>query len=286
MAGAFRFFLFLCFIIIAAIPESGWSTQFRRAQAVRQDVEIFNAANFDAKIVAYINPGKFYHISNKKFGAFYRIKISNKIIGFVADSEIDIEGVGRLQPKPFIDDPDPLEISEIDRMNIQDDEEDSTIFQDRYHGLIISLVNYHEKTMGGLQVADMYALGYRYIPFLSDYSSSIAWDINVAYGLPKYYSERLSIEGKGITAWGGAQVVNISIIDRNKTLRYGLGPFLKYSNYSLETSAKNYSLQELTFGMLLEGGFIFHTRWVAVDLGLRYYWEREAYGGLSLGFLF
>lgn len=262
--------------------------QFRRAEAIRGEVEIFSESNFDSDILTTINPGKFYLISNRKYGAFYRIKISDKMVGFVADSEIDIEGVGRLPVKPFIDDPEPVDSAKNNKSRSfqEDEDEDESVFKNYYHGITVHLINYHEKTMGGLQVADLYAVGYRYIPFLSDFSSSISWDVNLAYGLPKYYTQRLDVEGQGITAWGGAQVVNISVIDRNKTLRYGLGPFLKYSNYDLKTNVKNYSLQELTFGLLLEGGFIFHNRWVSFDLGLRYYWERESYGGLSLGFLF
>lgn len=285
----------ILFCLSLSISFLSWAqakkpVQFKRAQAVREEVEIFNAADFDSKVLTYINPGRYYYISNKKYGAFYRIKISDKVIGYISDSEIDIEGVGRLQQKPFIDDPEPVETTKKNRERmIEEDEveaEVGSVLKEHYHGLIINLVNYHEKTMNGVQVADLYALGYRYIPFLSDFSSSVAWDINASYGLPKYYTDQLAAEGQGFTVWGGAQVVNISVIGSSTTLRYGLGPFLKYSNYNIKTTVKNYSLQDLNFGVLLEGGFIFHTRWVSFDLGLRYYWERESYGGLSLGFLF
>ena len=142
--------------------------------------------------------------------------------------------------------------------------------------------------MNGSQVADLYGIGYRYIPFLSDFSASVAWDITAAYGVPAYYQDTLNAETKGLTIWSGAQIVNIAIIDTNKTLRYGIGAFLKYANYNVTSNAMNktYSLQELTFGVLFEGGFIFHFNPVSLDLGLRYYWERESYGGLSLGLLF
>ena len=266
-------------------PSVGAIEKFRKAQAVRSDVEIYSTASFDAKIIHYIKPGDYYYISNKTFGPFYKIKISNKVLGYVADTELNIQGIGTVKEKPFIDDPEK-------NPEVFDDEEDQaeeeSHFKSSYNGIILHLVNYHETTMNGSQVADLYGIGYRYIPFLSDFSASVAWDITAAYGVPAYYQDTLNAETKGLTIWSGAQIVNIAIVDTNKTLRYGIGAFLKYANYNVTSNAMNktYSLQELTFGVLFEGGFIFHFNPVSLDLGLRYYWERESYGGLSLGLLF
>jgi hypothetical protein len=269
--------------------------KFRKAEAVRPDVEIYSHASFDAKIIHYIKPGDYYYISNKTFGPFYKIKISDKILGYVADTELNIQGIGTVQEKPFIDDPvvegkNKKYKKEKDPENFYSDEEeqDESVIKNSYNGLILHLINYHETTMGGLQVGDLYGIGYRYIPFLSDFSASIAWDVTAAYGAPAYYENTLNADTKGLTLWSGAQVVNISIVDSNKTLRYGIGAFLKYLNYNVSSKVTNktYSLQELTCGISLEGGFIFHFNSVSLDFGLRYYWERESYGGLSVGLLF
>ncbi|MBC7754883.1 MAG: hypothetical protein H7Z71_11645 [Moraxellaceae bacterium] len=289
-------FLILVLLQMVLLPTAGAVEKFRKAQAVRSDVEIYSTASFDAKIIHYIKPGDLYYISNKTFGPFYKIKISNKILGYVADTELNIQGIGTVQEKPFIDDP------EVPSLNSQkkkeknpeafDDEEDQaeeeSHIKSSYNGIILHLINYHETTMNGSQVADLYGIGYRYIPFLSDYSASVAWDVTAAYGAPAYYQNILNAETKGLTVWSGAQIVNIAIVDTNKTLHYGIGAFLKYANYNVSSNVTNktYSLQELTFGLLLEGGFIFHFNPFSLDLGLRYYWERESYGGLSLGFLF
>ncbi len=287
---------FSLFVLVQSliISDAHASEKFRKAQAARADVEIYQTASFDSKIIHTIKPGDFYYISNKTFGPFYKIKVSDKILGYVADTELNIQGQGTLEEKPFIDDPvitgktkknKKKESEELS--NEEADEEDPQI-KSSYHGLMLHLINYHETTMNGDQVADLYGIGYRYIPFLSDFSASIAWDVTAAFGAPAYYQDKLNAETKGLTLWTGAQVVNISIVDPNKTLRYGFGAFLKYANYNITTrlNPKTYSLQELTFGVSLEGGFIFHFNLVSIDLGLRYYWERESYGGLSLGLLF
>jgi hypothetical protein len=290
-------FFFLIFVLSQSMMMTSLfaAEKFRKAQAIRPDVEIYSTASFDAKIIHYIKPGDFYYISNKTFGPFYKIKVSDKILGYVADTELNIQGLGTIQEKPFVDDPEvegknkknKKEKDPEDIYSDDEDEEESTI-KASYNGLILHLINYHETTMGGSQVGDLYGIGYRYIPFLSDFSASISWDITAAYGAPAYYKDTLNADTKGLTLWSGAQVVNISIVDPNKTLRYGIGAFLKYANYNVtaKTTDKTYSLQELTFGVSLEGGFIFHFSPVSLDLGLRYYWERESYGGLSLGLLF
>ncbi|MBC7458072.1 MAG: hypothetical protein H7235_07330, partial [Bdellovibrionaceae bacterium] len=287
----------LIFFLLQSVmlPSVFAAEKFRKAQAIRPDVEIYGHASFDAKIIYYIKPGDFYYISNKTFGPFYKIKVSDKILGYVADTELNIQGVGAIQEKPFVDEPEVVGKNKKNKKEKDpedfyndEDEEDENIIKTSYNGLILHLINYHEKTMNGSQVADLYGIGYRYIPFLSDYSASIAWDITAAYGAPAYYKDTLNADTKGLTIWSGAQVVNISIVDTNKTLRYGIGGFLKYANYNVTSKAtdKTYSLQELTFGVSLEGGFIFHFSPVSLDLGLRYYWERESYGGLSIGLLF
>ena len=118
--SAFRFFsIFLISFLLQMVlsPSVGAIEKFRKAQAVRSDVEIYSTASFDAKIIHYIKPGDYYYISNKTFGPFYKIKISNKVLGYVADTELNIQGIGTVKEKPFIDDPEK-------NPEVFDDEED------------------------------------------------------------------------------------------------------------------------------------------------------------------
>ena len=294
LVNVLKFFLIL-FVVNFAVIRNATANKisFRQAQAVRQDVEIYKDKNFDSEIISSISPGKFYYISNTTFGPFYKIKINNKIVGYVSDIDIEIKGLGRIKEKAFIDDvAEPTNKKNKKKSQAPPDEEeedqseDESVIHTSYQGFILNLVNYHEKTMDQNQVADLFAVGYRYIPYLSDFSASISWDVNLAYGIPSYYKEKLAVSGQGITVWSGAQLINITPLGQNKTLRYGLGPFAKYANYNLSTAVQKYSLQELSVGLLIEAGFIFHLDLISFDLGLRYYWERETYGGLSLGFLF
>lgn len=295
-----RFTLILIFVIFYFIsvnvveasnePQKSKNTQkqsLRRAQAARPEVEIYQKAHFDSEIITTINPGKFYLISNKVYGPFYKIKISDKVIGYVADTEVDIEGVGILKEKPFLGDKEDEAPKNKKSLQEEADSEDAEPELERsYREFSLSIINYHEKTMGQTQVADLWAIGYRYIPFLSDFSSSISWDFNLSLGIPSYYKDKLNVNGSGGTLWGGPLLTNIIPYGTSKTVHYGLGPFLKYSNYNLETVNDKYSLQDLNAGFLFEGGFIYHFNKVAVDLSLKYYWEKASYGALSFGFLF
>ncbi|MBC7457944.1 MAG: hypothetical protein H7235_06675, partial [Bdellovibrionaceae bacterium] len=102
------YFVFLNFVLLQSVmlPSVYAAEKFRKAQAIRPDVQIYSNASFDAKIIHYIKPGDFYYISNKTFGPFYKIKVSDKILGYVADTELNIQGVGAIQEKSFVDDPE------------------------------------------------------------------------------------------------------------------------------------------------------------------------------------
>lgn len=290
----FLFLLNLIYVQAQTVGKNQPQLALRKAQAVRPDVEIFQKPDFDSDIIQYIQPGKYYFISNSKKGPFFKIRIDSKTVGYIADSEVDIEGEGRIQATPFLDDPEAQAASKSKRKTKKIDDEDEEyereefddVIQNSYHGIILSLINYREDTMGEEQVSDLYSIGYRYIPYLSDYTAAISWDVNLSLGVPSYYKEKLNTSGSGFTAWSGVQFLNISVIDHSKTLRYGVGPFLKAASYHIQAADQGYNLQELTLGMALEGGFVYHTRYLSYDFGLRYYWEKQSYGAISFGFLF
>ena len=65
--------LFLIFILIqSTMLSSAFGVEkFRKAQAVRPDVEIYGTASFDAKIIHYIKPGDYYYISMATVKKYY-----------------------------------------------------------------------------------------------------------------------------------------------------------------------------------------------------------------------
>jgi hypothetical protein len=259
----------------------------KKAQAVNPQVEIYGAASFDADVIEVITPGTFYTISNKPRGPFYQIKLKNGKTGYVPDTELEIEGEGAFQPKAFNQD---LENSSKSKKNIEkypDEEADDTDSENlSYHSVNVQLVNYHEVTLDGLQVADLYAFGYRKYPQLNDFASSFVWGVSAAFKAPDYYGQQTGQAASGFALWSDFQVVHIAPLGSNTTFHYGAGPFLKYTHFEVGTKLRNYILQDLTAGVVFDVGLIFHFNQVSYDLNLRYYWDKKSYGSIGFGVLF
>lgn len=277
----------------------------KKAQAASPVVEIYKAPSFDAEVIETIQPGQYYPISNQPRGPFYSIKLKNGKIGYVPDTELDIYGEGPFQARDFLGDEEPQSPqNKKSRANKKSStkspakpppDEDEENWQDAdeklsYHALTVQLINYHEDTLGGIQVADLWAFGYRRFPELSDFSPSFSWDIFGTVQAPNYYKDKTGQSAKGFILWSGFQIINISAVNRATTVRYGAGPFAKFSQFEVQAKpsgiAKGYTLQDLTVGLNLEAGLIFHFDWFSLDAGLRYYWDKKPYGSIGLALLF
>lgn len=263
----------------------------QKIQVTRVDSEAFKAANFDSDVIAFLQPGQSYLASTKRVGPFYLVRIKAGVVGYVADSDVQVEGKAPEEPKPYVNEVDPLSTSQEDIVPVFEDDEDdmkSSDFIDHkaLNGIFVSLINYHENTMGGVQIGDLWALGYKRIPYYDDFSSTITWDVNMAFKAPDYYKKKTNANVNGFVTWGGAQIAGVNVLAPNRLLRYGVGPFAKYSHYSLKGNQDKYTLQDLSVGALLEGGVILKMSQISLDLGLRYYWDSESYGAMSVGILF
>ncbi len=287
------------FIFISILLISMFSFAEKKAQAINPGVEIYSASSFDAEVIQTIDPGSYYSISNKPKGPFYQIRMKDGKIGYVPDTDIDIQGEGVLKEKPFADDIEETNAQknkkntnakQKNKKNDDEDPDDEDSEKLSYQGITLQLINYHEETAGAVQIGDLYAIGYRNYPELSDFSSSFSWDVMAAFNAPAYYKELTGQSASGFGLWTDFEILNISALGANTTLHYGAGPFLKYTQFEVKslsgTQTKSYTLQDMTVGVFLESGLIFHFQKLSFDIGLRYYWDKKSYGALSLGILF
>lgn len=277
-------FILIVFFVFPTITFSAG----KKAQAAEENVEIYSDASFDSKVMDIIQPGVTYPISEKPVGPFYKIKLKNGNIGYVPDTQLDIEGVGKFTPKPYLGDEEESSSNKKSKNQMLEPEDEEADEDEKlsFHALTLQLINYHEDTLGGVQVGDLLAIGYRRFPELYDYASSFSWDVAAAFNAPKYYEDKTGKSASGFGLWSGFQILNITPFGSDMTLRYGAGPFAKLTQFNVETVNKKYSLQDLTVGVTLEGGMIFHFNALSIDLGLRYYWDKNSYGSIGLGVLF
>jgi hypothetical protein len=283
-------YLLTVFIVISFFGSLNCYAE-KKAQAAEPQVDIYSSADFDSEIIETIVPGQYYSISNKPKGPFYQIRLKSGKIGYVPDTELEIQGEGAFKEKPFADDVEERSTLKNKNKNqkkidAEEDSDDPDTDKISLHGITIQLINYHEDTLGGTQVGDLYAMGYKYLPTLSEFSSSYAWDVAAAFKAPSYYQDLTGQSASGFALWSGFQILNISPISSNMTVHYGAGPFLKYTQFDVKSNVKNYSLQDLTVGVTVDIGLIFHFEILSVDLGLKYYWDKKSYGAMFVGILF
>jgi hypothetical protein len=264
-----------------------------KARVINPDTDVFSDADFNSNILGTVDPDETFLVSKKKYGeAFYKVKFKDGTIGYIPDSEVNIEGIGTVKPRPFRGE-EPLDQKALEKLRQEeklDPDEDTENPKIAYKGALFSVINFREETLGATQVSDLSAFGFRYQPMEGNFQSGIAYDLIVAPKAPTYYADKTGGDTSGAVFWGAAGISNISAINTNTSLRYGAGPFLRYSYFTVKNPTlqpnRTYNLQDLTAGIDFQAGVMLHSRYMTIDLGLRYFWDKESYGGFGIGFLF
>lgn len=265
----------------------------QNAKVIGPQVEIYSDGNFDSEIIDYVNGGEVYQISDRTYGGpgnsagpFYRIRLKDGTVGYIVDYQLDIEGKGRVVPKDL----DQVLLDE-QKKNLEREknnprpktlaEEEEAIFGRDYAGFTAQLINYHENTMGGEQIADLVALGYKSI-------SQLSWSVIGSYGAPKYYAEKTGGSARGVKLWGDVGFSSALANFQSGEVRAGAGIFTHISLLTIDTPARKYDLHDITAGVLLEGSLLWkiNRNKNAIDFAVRYYFDKSSYAGFGLSFLF
>ena len=266
-------------ILLFFLPQSLFAIQ--KAKIVDDEVEVYSEQDFDSDVLDIVHQGETYSISNNTFGPFYKIKLKSGKVGYIVDYVLDIEGKGRLKPKDMdqLDAQNAMVIKDNPETAEAEAEEEEASLGRVYAGPSIQLINYHEETLGAGQVNDFLAVGYKSVSVLS-------WSALASFNAPKYYAA-----GTGGSASGGMLWLDLgysnTMANFNKTeIRFAGSFFSHISILHVETPIRKYDLHDITLGLALEGAVLFKIKSHALDLGLKYYFDRSNYAGLSLSFLF
>ena len=178
----------------------------QEAQAGGEEVDIYTSADFDSEVITTIKPGKYYWISGKTEGPFYKILIAPNKVGYVPDTELEIKGRGLFQPKNYLGDGEE-EIAakkaqkgktKKPRPKEKDEDEEDADNVGKKHLIAFNLINYHEDTLGGVQVGDLWALQYKNLAWganEADYGmGGLSWDVMAAFSAPDYYKKKTGFD--------------------------------------------------------------------------------------------
>lgn len=279
------------FLIIIVCLFSYFALAQNKAHVLNADTDVYGTPDFDAAVIGSVDPDQSFLVSKKTYGPFYKVKFKDGTIGYIPDTDLNIEGIGTVKEQGFKGDEIDKQSKKAKRGQDEEEAEDDTENPNiNYKGVTFSIINFRENTMGGIQVADLAAYGFRYQPMQGNFQSGLAYDLMVATKPPDYYADKTGAKTSGAVFWGTAGISNVSALNSNTSLRYGAGPFLRYSYFSIQDAPlrpqSKYNLQDLTAGLDIQAGIMLHSRYLTIDLGLRYFWDKEGYGGFGVGFLF
>ena len=162
----------------------------------------------------------------------------------------------------------------------EDDPDEDMSFMTNYRGVTAQLINYHEETMGTLQVDNLYAFGYKSIAMAS------IWEVFGSFQAPRYYAEKTGGSAEGFNIWGSSGFNTIIPVNSFSGFRYGGSLVAHLSRLKVSAPLKNYDLQDVTLGIILEGCYVVQFKKVAFDLSAKYFFDRNNYGALGVSLLF
>jgi hypothetical protein len=269
-------------LLFIVFSSSVWGAQ--KAKIAGGDFEIYADADFDSDQIDEVREGEVFFVSDKAYGAFYRIKLKSGKVGYIVDYALNIEGKGQLKPKDL----DELELIELKKEKgySQDDDvagaeanEDSSLLGRNRGGPVIQFINYREDTMGGEKVSDLMAIGYKSVGLFT-------WSALGTWQVPKYYSDLPGHSASGFLLWGDIGFSNTVGQFNNTDIRIGGGIMSRASVIKVTTPTRSYDLQDMTLGADIELAITPKFKKWSPDLFIKYYFDKTRYASVGFAVLF
>lgn len=253
----------------------------QKAKIFSEVVEIYSEPDFDAEVMDEVRAGETYFISDKTFGPFYRIKLKSGKIGYIVDYEVEIEGKGRVKAKDLdailLENEKKIAGENPEEIFDPEEQEEAELFGAPRAGPSIQLINFHENTLGSDQVDNLLGIGYKSV-------SDKSWSVLGVFKAPKYYETAGAVSG--FKLWTDIGFSSPIVMIGASEIRYAATLFAHASVITLTTPTRKYNLQDLTAGLALEVGWMFKIRSSAIDLAIKYYFDKTPYAGFGLSYLF
>lgn len=250
----------------------------QKAQTLSPENAIYESPSFDSKVIAVLPPGKVYSISNHLFsGAFYRIRVKDGMIGYIADS--DVKPLGKKTPSS--------KVAEKPKKNPR--------FEfARYVGVSYGLVKYEEDTMGSSRSDQMSFFGMKMSGANVLLEGLIPTEINLLYApnAPGYYQ---TVTRQSASGW-------IFLMDfllqtyipqsKDSMLLFGFGPMFRFSKFDVGLrdagtgTVTQYSMQDMALGAAFNAGIALRVSNIALRLEAKYHWEKRSYLGFGTALQF
>ena len=269
--------LVLCLLLFAG--SFVWAAQ--RAKILGELVEVYEQPSFDSDVIYEVYKDEVYKISDKTYGAFYRIQYKDKKLGYIVDYELDIDGKGRLKEKD-LDEMELIEALQLKNPTSLDPRteiEEQEVFGKNYAGPVLQIVNYHEDSRGSEQIDELVAIGYKSL-------KTFSWSLVGTTKVPKYYTEAAGNSATGFKLWADVGVSSEVAQFPGAAIRFAGNVFTHFSSIQLQTPVQKYDLQDITAGVNLELAFLKKFSNFGLDFSIKYYFDKSRYAALGVSVLF
>ena len=265
------------FLSLFSLSASAQSSVAAKNQSKNQvgivispEAAVYSSADFDSEVIGQLQENQKVPMSNKRFksktdfGAFFKVKMPNGKIGYVADNDIQ-----PLRLKKKMD----------EEMGPADD--DSLYFKKMVGGSLAT-VNFSEKFQGKTSSAQTTMFGFR-VSGPDILGDSPPLDLNILVGIkPPSYYDGMSSGASGFFLLGDVGLI-FPLMDWTKSmLNFGAGLMWTYTHFSVPINGKTYTSDELRLGIDLSFGGAIRFDQLVIRGDVKYFIEKTQYSGLML----
>lgn len=242
---------------------------------------VYKKADFDAPVLSYLNTGRKIRVSSKKFGPFYRVRLSQGTTGYISDVDVQIQGAGGKKAS-----------SKSAVTKSAKRKGPKNLMQSFYIGPGFGYLQFKE-VISKVEYADsVFLYGAKMTFPLKLLDGPFLLDIEALFNLtpPAYYNKVSSTAPTGfiMIADASANFVITQYHERAGVFYVGVGPLISWTKALVEISGSKQDLQEMRLGGVGTLGTGYHFGDFAVQLGARYFFEKTSYmgftGALQYGF--
>lgn len=282
-------------VFLAAFLVSSFA-RADKAVIINDGAYVYRQADFDAEVLATVSEGKTFEVSRKLTnGAFFKIKLKGRTIGFIADTDVK-----------FLSDADDGEKSNKKNKKDLSKDEDSqknkksktkkrpkSFALTRYGGLGFLQIAHKEDTMGAIRSESLAFYDIKLTGPNILFEGNNILDIDFFYhrGAPSYYKKKTGNPTDGTIMIADFLFLTTIKHSDDILLFYGFGPMVKLSQFFVQLDASSpsdspqaYSLDDIVLGAVFNAGLGLRWGRFAARPEVRYFWEKQQYMGYGLSF--
>jgi len=269
--------LILSFFTLFFVAET-WGAQ--KAMVVTEGAIVYRKADFDAPVIGYFQRGRKVAISTKRFGAFYRVKFKQGLMGYISDVDVAFDGKGKM-PELKRDPKNP------DKEIRAAKPKKSPPWQATAIGPVVGMIQYTELISQSELSSKITGFGVQLsMPFtLLDGPFSLETTFLYHSGAPSYYEQVSSTAPTGtIMFLDSVLTFPLSNFDGIAgAISVGAGPLINQSAIEATIGGQAKDLKETKLGISVIGGASYRLNRLILKAEAKYFVEKASYFGFIGG---